>query len=201
MIPRTLQNRIRIQSTAFLLCDVQGQFRPHIHGFQHVVDTSSKMIEAGKILDIPLLVTEQYPQKLGPTVPELDISHAKLIDHKTKFSMCTRKVQDYIEANSQINHLVLFGIESHVCVLQTCLELLRGEYQVYVVSDGVSSMNAKEVPIALQRMRQEGAVVTTSDSVIFELTNDAQHEKFKAISNLIKSFKQKTIDAFNGLAH
>ncbi|CAG8534083.1 25197_t:CDS:2 [Racocetra persica] len=163
--------RIQKQSTAFFLCDIQEKFRPHIHQFQSVVSTAQKMISASKTLEVPLVVTEQNPGALGSTVQELDISTADVVS-KTKFSMYEEK--------------------AHVCVLQTTLDLLENDYEVHILADGVSSINYPEIDIALQRLKQAGASVTTSESILFQLLGDATHEKFKQISTLIKEYKEAT---------
>ncbi|KAI8148746.1 Isochorismatase-like protein [Fennellomyces sp. T-0311] len=147
------------------------------------------MIKASKHLDIPVVVTEQYPKAFGPTVQELDISDAALTLTKTKFSMLLPEVESLLKKNNT-KSIILVGIESHVCVLQTALDLLENNYDVHVVADGVSSQNPSEIGIALQRMRSAGATITTSESLMFQLVQDAKHEKFKGISALVKEYME-----------
>ena len=127
-------------------------------------------------------------EALGKTVPELDISCAQAVQDKTKFSMLSPSILQMMKSPlpDTRNAAILFGIESHVCVLQTALDLLEHQFDVFVVADGVSSSNRLEVPVALQRMRQSGCTVTTSDSLLFEFACDAKHDKFKQISSLVK---------------
>ncbi|KAJ3092622.1 Isochorismatase domain-containing protein 1 [Quaeritorhiza haematococci] len=186
-------------TTAFLLCDIQERFRGLIYQYPLVINTASKMVQASKILDIPLVVTEQNPKALGKTVSELDVTAAALVDAKTKFSMLTPNVQQYFTSVPHVQNVVLFGIESHVCVLQTCLDFLENNYNVFVLVDGVSSMNSGERGIALSRMAHSGATLTSSESILFQLMQDAKHEKFKLISNLVKETKDKTKDAVTEL--
>ncbi|KAJ3055637.1 Isochorismatase domain-containing protein 1 [Rhizophlyctis rosea] len=181
-------------STAFFLCDLQEKFRSHIFGFPHIVNTASKMIAASKVLGVPLVVSEQNPKALGITVLELDTDCSAVLAMKSKFSMWVPEVQSFVKEKG-IKSVVLFGIESHVCITQTALELLSQDYDVIVLADGVSSINPQEVKISLQRLRAAGATVTTSDSILFQLLQDATHEKFKAISGLVKEYKEKTAGA------
>ncbi|CAG8652845.1 7891_t:CDS:2, partial [Racocetra persica] len=166
----SLRNIMRINkaSTAFFLCDIQEKFRPHIHQFLSVVSTAQKM----------------NPGALGSTVQELDISTAEVVG-KTKFSMYEERVQNILKTKK-------IKSVTHVCVFQTTLDLLEHDYDVHVLADGVSSINYPEIDIALQRLRQSGASVTTSESILFQLLGDATHEKFKPISNLIKEYKEAT---------
>ncbi|KAJ1903537.1 hypothetical protein LPJ81_003005 [Coemansia sp. IMI 209127] len=179
---------LNANSTAFLLCDVQEKFRPGIHAFESLVQVAQKMSKASRILKVPLIVTEQYSKGLGHTVEEIDIGHASVVEDKSRFSMFTPAVAQKL-SELQIQSVVLYGIESHVCVLQTCLELMDNDYDVHVLADGVSSMNYPEIEIALRRMEREGAHVVSSESVLFQITNDSKHPDFKAVSSLVKEFQ------------
>ncbi|KAJ3117046.1 Isochorismatase domain-containing protein 1 [Phlyctochytrium bullatum] len=190
--------KIPQQSTAFFVCDIQEKFRPHIWNYQHVVNTAAKMVKASKILNIPLVVTEQNPKALGGTVPELDISGAVINAPKTKFSMWVPEVEAKVRGLNTTD-VVLFGIESHVCVLQTAMDLIEGGIHVWVLADGVSSMNKGEVKIAVERMRAAGATITTSDSILFQLLVDAKHENFKAVQGIVKDTKETTTSALETL--
>ncbi|KAG2213942.1 Isochorismatase-like protein [Mucor mucedo] len=179
------------QTSALFVCDVQERFKGLIWQYPSVISVAGKMIKASKLLDIPVVVTEQYPKAFGPTVAELDVSDAAVVIPKTKFSMYLPEVVSVLEKN-KTKSVLLLGIESHVCVLQTALELLENDYDVHVIADGVSSQNYPEIDIAVARMKAAGAIITTSESVLFQLVQDAKHEKFKGISNLVKEYMEAT---------
>ncbi|KAI8075244.1 Isochorismatase-like protein [Gongronella butleri] len=176
------------KTTALFVCDIQERFKGVIWQYPSVISVASKMIKASKHLDIPVVVTEQYPKGLGPTVAELDVSDAVLNVPKTKFSMLVPEVHETLKKHNT-KSVLLLGIESHVCVLQTALDLLENDYDVHVLADGVSSTNYPEIDIALARMRQAGAVVTTSESALFQLVQDKNNDTFKGISNLVKEYQ------------
>ncbi|TRM68516.1 Isochorismatase hydrolase [Schizophyllum amplum] len=191
-------SRLDPRNTLFLLCDVQTRFRSAIHGFDAVVASANKLLRVAKTLEIRVVATTQNAKALGPIDPAIDLDALGplLLGNydKTLFSMLIPPVIAHIK-DSSITNVVVFGIESHVCVLQTALDLLSNSAfpgKVYIVADGVSSCNAFEVPIALQRLRSEGAVVTTSESIAFQLIGDASSDKFKAFSAVIKETKGAT---------
>ncbi|KAJ2343528.1 hypothetical protein IWW50_003562 [Coemansia erecta] len=180
--------RLNPKTTVFFLCDVQERFRSGIHAFESLVQVAQKMSKFSQLVSIPLIVTEQYSKGLGKTVSEIPTDHAVLIEDKSKFSMITPQVAAKLK-ELKAQSVVLYGIESHVCVLQTCLELLDGDYDVHVLADGVSSMNAPEIDIAVNRMARAGAHVVSSESVMFQLTGDSLSPDFKAVSGLVKEYQ------------
>ena len=141
----------------------------------------------GKILDIPLIVTEQNPSKLGNTIKELDVTHATGIFDKSKFSMCIPEVQEVIEKlPNKIESVVIFGLESHICVEQTAMDFLASEkYSVHVVADCCLSRVAEDRAFALERLRSIGCFITTSENVIFKLMKDKNHPKFNDVRKLV----------------
>ncbi|WWC93053.1 uncharacterized protein L201_008017 [Kwoniella dendrophila CBS 6074] len=187
-----------------LICDVQERFRSAIYGFDHMKSTVCKMIQAAKIVQIPTLITEQNPKALGTTISEItDLLQAEKhlgTFSKTRFSMLTEDTKPHLVKGNYDTYIVT-GIESHVCVLQTTLDLLRlpSKPEVYVISDGISSCNKAEIAIALRRMELAGAKVTTSESVIFELLGDANDANFKQVASLIKQEKSNTAQALKAL--
>ncbi|KAF9987280.1 Isochorismatase domain-containing protein 1 [Mortierella antarctica] len=178
--------RAQQKTTAFFLCDTQEKMKSEIFQYGSVITTAQKMIAAHQLLDIPLIVTEQ--KDFGSTDSELDLTQAKLTT-KTKFSMYVPKVAKELKG---IKTVVLFGIEAHVCILQTAMDLLENNYDVLVLVDGVSSTNAFEIKHALNHVKSAGGFLTTSESVLFQLIGDAKHDKFKQMSDLIKKTREAT---------
>jgi len=181
--------RLFPKNTSLFVCDVQEAFAKHINSWDSVISVSNTMIRSAKELSIPIFVTEQNPDKLKGTVKELilDVNHKKF--SKMEFSMFP-KFQEFLKERKQeeekIKSVLLVGIESHVCVLQTTLDLLENGYDVHIIADGVSSQRVGDRKMAFERMRQSGAFITTSESAIFELMRTAKHENFKAISSIFK---------------
>jgi hypothetical protein len=129
-------------------------------------------------------VSELEPHLTGP--------HIRADVDKTRFSMITPEIEAQLPYGLDV---IIVGIETHICVTQTTLDLLARGHRVYVLVDGVSSMNPGERGIALARLRDAGAVVTTSESVLFEIMVDASHEQFRAVSGLVKETAEETKSA------
>ncbi|KAI1393570.1 Isochorismatase hydrolase [Hypoxylon trugodes] len=196
-------SRLRHKKPAIFVCDLQDKFRNAIHQFDKVVLTTQKVLRAAKILNIPVFATTQIAAKLGATVPEIqkEIS-ASAVPYteadKTAFSMLG--AAEISSAFPVPGHeIVIVGIESHICVTQTSLDLLARGHKVYVLADGVSSCNPQEIPIALARLRSEGAIVTTSESWLYECMGDASIPEFREIAKLVKETGADTKAALAGL--
>lgn len=179
--------RLAVNNTAFLLCDIQEKFRPSIRYFPEIIKVAQRMAAAAKIMKIPIIATEQYPKGLGNTVEEIDTSFFKeRIFPKTKFSMVIPEVEEQLR-QLNIENVVLMGIETQVCVLQTTMDLLEKNYTVHVLADGVSSRTMVERMFALERLREMGAIVTTSECTLFMLLGDAKHPNFREVQALVKT--------------
>jgi len=154
---------------------------------QQLVGNSLVLLEAAAELQVPVAVTEQYVKGLGPTVPELaETLGAAPRYEKMAFSSCG--CDGFVEQlrNSGRRQIVITGMETHVCVLQTVLELLDAGYQVQVVRDAVMSRSKRNWDTALEEMRQAGAVITCTESVLFQWLRVAGTEPFKKLSKLVK---------------
>uniref|UniRef100_A0A6I8N2R9 Isochorismatase domain containing 2 n=1 Tax=Ornithorhynchus anatinus TaxID=9258 RepID=A0A6I8N2R9_ORNAN len=141
--------------------------------------------QAARILEVPVVLTEQYPQGLGPTVPELGAGGLRPLS-KTCFSMVTAEVERELEARPGLRSVLLCGIEAQACIMSTALDLLDRGLDVHVVADACSSRSQVDRLLALSRMRQSGAFLTTSESLILQLVRDAAHPRFKEVQKLIK---------------
>ena len=182
--------RLHLARAALFCCDIQEKLRNNIFMFPHVAYTASSLIKVGKVLDIPLIVTEQYSKGLGKTVADLDVSSGRVFE-KGQFSMMTPEVTAELE-NLGKSQIILFGIEAHVCISQTTLDLLESGKDVFLVSDGISSSTPIERSAAFARLQQAGAVVTSLGSVLMELIKTKDHPQFKQISQMLKESKVNT---------
>lgn len=175
--------RIERNQTAALVIDYQKKLVPVMHKKKKLIQNSSILLAGLRLLDIPMIVTQQYTKGLGMTVEEITdaIGTEEYVD-KISFSAleCVKK---QIKGKKFI---IVCGIEAHICVLQTVLDLIAEGYTPVVVEDCVSSRKASDRKVALKRMRDEGAIVTTYESVLFELLKVAGTDESKKVQRLIK---------------
>lgn len=154
----------------------------------NVLRTNQILIRACQALAIPVLHTEQYPKGLGHTHAELQkvlANHGPAFE-KTCFSGCAASGIGPSLANASRQQIVITGMETHICVLQTVMQLLEQGKQVFVVQDGVCSRDKQHFKNALARMQQAGAMITNRESVLFEWLGDASHTQFRELSKLIR---------------
>jgi len=188
--------RLVQSNTILFICDVQERFRPLIYNSETVISKCAFLSTSMHTLDIPCIVTEQYPKAFGKTVPEILLHPTTQVFEKKQFSMLTEEVRAALSSSGR-RQVVLCGIEGHVCVLQSAMELLDSGYEVHVVADAVSSQRPYDRAVALQRMRdsaqhvqKEGLVITTAESLLFEIMRGADHPKFRQISALCKEHNE-----------
>jgi nicotinamidase-related amidase len=168
---------------ALVVVDVQEGFRPVIDGFEELTRQAAILVQGAHVLGMPVVVTEQYPKGLGPTVPEV----AEHLDGaeplaKTVFSA---PEADGFDLHGRDQALVC-GIEAHICVMQSVLDLRERGVEVDVAADAVSSRTAANRAIGLERMRESGAGVTSVETALFELLGRAGTDEFKQIQGLVK---------------
>ncbi|CAH8562647.1 Growth factor receptor-bound protein 2, variant 2 [Schistosoma haematobium] len=177
--------KLLLPRTALLLCDIQEKFRPTISHFDAIVETSSRMLTAARMLGMRIVVTEMYPKGLGPTVKELgDLSGIPIIS-KRSFSMLTDEVANVLELGKQINSVLLCGIETHVCVQSTALDLIERGIQVHCIVDAVSSRNIVDRMFGFQRMSQSGVYLTTCESALLTILCGSDHPQFRDVQKII----------------
>ena len=179
--------RILKENCTGLVIDIQEKLFPVMAENEQLATNCIKLIEGFQILEIPIMVTQQYTNGLGATINEISsLFHPFRFIEKSTFS-CIEETGylNYLK-KSEKTTVLLCGIESHVCVLQTALDLLELGYHPIVVSDCISSRNLNEKQIALNRFQLERIRVSTMESILFELTRSARANEFKAISKLVK---------------
>ncbi len=165
--------------TALIVVDVQEGFRPY-ESFTGVAEACAKLLRAARIMDLPRVVSEQYPKGLGPTVPEVGLEGEMPIE-KSVFSAARAEGFDLAGRDQAL----VCGIETHVCVSQTVLDLLERGVQVQVPADAVGSRHGIDYERGLERLERAGAVVTTVEAALFELLERAGTPEFKAVQRLI----------------
>ena len=175
-------------TSSLLIVDVQQRLLPVMVEPTQVISRISILMQAADALQIPITISEQYPKGLGHTVPELANSSATIFE-KISFS-CWRNavMKDHFiklhEGGRPI--VVVAGIEAHVCVLQTCVDLYNAGFGVFMVRDAVSSRQLDSVRLAEERLKQIGIQVVNTEMVVFEWLEKADHSAFKTLSTLIK---------------
>jgi nicotinamidase-related amidase len=176
-----------IQNCCLVVVDVQGKLAQLMHDKEVLFKNVQTLIQTVKILDIPILWCQQCPDALGPTLPEIEqlLTDNEPIN-KAAFSCCGDE-QFNIRLNELArNQVILCGIETHVCIYQTAVDLLRKGFCVDLVANAVSSRTLENKQIAIERMNAEGVNISCTEMALFELLKTAEHPKFKQVAKLIK---------------
>jgi nicotinamidase-related amidase len=178
---------LRVKDSLVLIIDIQEKLVKACKDFETITSKTTALATAATLLSIPIVVTEQYPQGLGSTVEQLKsaIGDADFVE-KTNFSAL--KEPNFKEILKKYNkkQILLCGIETHICVYQTCMELLTEGYEVYIVKDCCSSRNEFEENTGFELMKSEGAKLTCVEISLFEWLESSKHPQFKDIQKLIK---------------
>lgn len=181
--------KLDVHDTQLLIIDLQVKLLPLIQGHEEVVATCSRMIRAADVFGIPITVTEQYPQGIGQTHAQVREALGAVRHHKFEkmaFSCCSdQAITDHLASRGK-KQILVCGIETHVCVQQTVLDLINLGWETFVLADGVSSRIEFDYDISLLRMQQAGAIITTCESVMFELAGLSGTEPFKKILGIVK---------------
>lgn len=178
---------LETQDCCLVVIDVQGKLAQLVADKESLFKNVRILIQAAKILDLPILWCQQVPEALGPTIPEI----AELLTgsepiNKATFSCCGQE-----QFNAELNavgreQVLLCGIETHVCVYQTAMDLMEAGVDVTIVADAVSSRTEQNRQTALARLAAEGAHVSSTEMILFELLKTAKHPHFKDIARLVK---------------
>ncbi|TWU41749.1 isochorismatase family protein [Novipirellula artificiosorum] len=177
--------RLAAKRSSLLIIDLQEKLVPVIPSGEAVVEQTLRLIEAANLLEVPHAATVQYPRGLGGLVPAI-AERVAPPEEKTAFSaaVCREAIDTW--ATQSRDQIVIVGIETHVCVLQTVLDLLAEGFRVYVVTEAVASRHGRDHETAIERMVNSGATMITAESVMFEWLETSKHPQFKAISQLVK---------------
>ena len=178
---------LKNENTILVIIDMQEKLARIMHELERTVKNMQTLICGIQVFNIPIIMTEQYPQGLGKTIPEISqlLPEIRPIP-KVHFSCCDN--EDFIKAlqATRRKQVLLSGIECHVCVYQTAVDLINANYEVHVVSDAVTTRIPENKSIGLNLMNSRGAVLTSTETVLFELLKIARGEQFKEISRIIR---------------
>ena len=178
---------LKLDNSFLLLVDMQGKLASLMHKRKELLESLTKLIQGVRILEMPIIWMEQYPKGLGETIPEIK----SLLDGLTPFDKISfgcgsdEKIMTAIRALDR-KQAIVAGIETHVCVYQSCKQLLEKEFDVTLVTDCTSSRHKYDRKIAIKALRDVGVKMSTVEMVLFELRHKAGGDKFKQISQLVK---------------
>jgi len=175
------------ENSLLLLIDIQKAMLKVIDSWKEIVGRTVQLIRSATLLEIPILVTEHYRKGLGETIPEVSGELQKVVFfQKEFFSSCLE--EDFLQTVSRFNRpkIVVAGMETHVCVLQTGLDLIQAGYRVQVVKDAVGSRNKEDWKTAIEIFRDAGAVITTAEAVIFQWAYRSNTDDFRKILPIVK---------------
>jgi len=183
-----MYQRLSPENSLLVIVDVQERLLPAVLQQQQIIFNVRRLLEAAQTIDVPVVVTEQYPQGLGNTVQELVpyIPAGTAILPKKSFSIYDdERIRTEID-NHRRSQIILCGVEAHVCVQQSAFDLLRAGHEVYIVVDAIGSRFAENRDTALRRFESAGMALTTTESLLFEWCRTAEHPQFKLFSRLAK---------------
>lgn len=178
---------LKKDDSLLVIIDIQERLAVAMTERERVVTNTLHLIESAKLLGVPLLITEQYPKGLGPTVSEIkDALNPYSPIEKITFNCCGESVFMKRIRDTGRKKIIMTGMETHVCVLQTCLALLNQNYDVHVVIDAVCSRHKDNFKTGIEFMRDAGAAITCTETVLFQLLEKAGTEEFRTISKRIR---------------
>lgn len=182
--------RILAEKSFAMFIDFQERLMPAMSKRKSVLERSAMLAKGLNELTVPAILTQQYTKGLGWTVSPLKelLDGAPYFDKASFSCMDDGKINGAVKSMSELgrNQVIVCGVEAHVCVLQTCIDLRAAGYDVILVTDCISSRKQSDKKMALKRAEEEGCLLTTSEAILFELTRTSKNEHFKAISKLVK---------------
>ena len=186
--PRRSGELLDRAKSRLLVVDLQEKFIPVIPTIDELLIRCRLLMQTANLLGVPISVTEQYPRGLGATVPQLRELLPTDVEIPSKLRFSGAQCCEWMtQPSTELFQIVVVGIETHVCIQQTVLDLLAEGFAVYVVVDAVGSRKAIDHAIALERLRLAGAVLTTAESVVFEWCEVAGTPEFKTVSGWVKN--------------
>jgi nicotinamidase-related amidase len=182
-----LPSLLNAENSVLVLIDFQERLFPAMSDKEKLLNSVVKLIKGIKALEVPIILTEQYPKGLGPTIPEIKelLPDIKPIE-KVCFSCADEPTFGEALGALKRRQVLIAGIEAHICVYQTAMALSQAGYEVQVVADGVSSRDPENKQVTLNKMGAAGISATTTEMALFELLKVAKGDKFKLISNIVK---------------
>jgi nicotinamidase-related amidase len=179
--------RIARSKAGLVVVDIQERLLPAIFENERLVQNAVRLIKGATILGLPLFATEQYRKGLGATAPKIAAAIPGFSPlEKVAFSACGANDFIALLKRKRVSDIILCGMEAHVCILQTCLDLLAMRFRVFVAADAVSSRSPGNYHVGLERMRDAGAVIVSAEMILFELLEKAGTDEFKQILALVK---------------
>ena len=174
-------------NSIILLIDYQERFVPVLQNQSEIQKNIRLVLQGADIYSLPIIVTEQVPEKLGSTIPELKIylSKAKFFFKKTMSCCGLIGFVDELKKRG-IQKVGVCGIEAHVCVLQTCLDLIHNGFQVHLITDAITSRVEHNKQVAVEKMKQAGVIISSTETILFEMAYTAGTEEFKKLQQLFK---------------
>ncbi|MGV2987915.1 hydrolase [Vibrio sp. E150_011] len=172
--------------TQLMIIDVQGKLAQIMHQKESLFSNLNSLTRAAILMDLPIVWVEQIPDKLGPTIQEIasELPDRKAMAKSSFSAWGESSVRDSIDSNKK--QILLVGIEAHICVYQTAMDLLAQGFEVHLVTDAISSRTAENKALAIQRLAREGATLTSTEMALFELQKVAEGDQFRALLTLIK---------------
>ena len=179
-------HRLRPEECAVLVIDVQERLLPAVQHGQKLLESLELLIRSARQVGLPVLATEQYPKGLGPTQPSLLPHFSQPAEVKTRFSAATPAIIDFLHRDAR-RMVVLAGMETHICVMQTALDLLAEDFAVAVVEDATAAGRSADHAAGLARMYQAGVVPASVEMAVYEWLGGAEHPAFKELAGAVRA--------------